>query len=568
MGAEGPLFVSWFNENPDLPPDADAPEDDDDPLVLAPDDDAALAEPPDLDSSHAFPEAPAPVLAEHQATSVDEDEKLKLEIKELSKPVPMKTVYTVRSLITRKKPEVLLGVQETILGLRKEGLRVNQIHTDRARELLNKQVRQWLSKEGITRTATAGIDPAANGSAESAVKWVKGRIRTLLYTSGAPAKMWPAAAQLATVRQMRERLPVGDPRLPPFWSKVWYRVKRYGVGGKEDLLPKWHEGRYACPSRMVTGGHVVQKASGGFTTCKGIKPFVWRIEEFVDKSAYEAEGLPVPATRVRHKRSLAAMSVDQPWGEGPRDEDPQWPGGELLSDFTAFEKGLAEVGSSSKEDLLFLAEEYQQPEPASDEEQLTQVFGNPGVISVEAMPAATHQRFLELVATLEKGFQLANRSRPQLQKIESPRIHVPRQQPEAPRPRHRMVFSWCMWREWQATRQPPRNWEPLPPLPGPGQPLPEDMIRVLPPVLWLLRDQDWAQEPEIEHGDENGQIRHLATVLSGEVTVLPRIGDMLLSYRLVEHVQGRKLLFVIRRVSLPHIPGENLDVPARPGRPH
>ena len=82
---------------------------------------------------------------------------------------------------------------------------------------------------------------------------------------------------------MRERLPVGDPRLPPFWSKVWYRVKRYGAGGKEDLVPRWHEGRYACPSRMVTGGHVVQKVAGGFTTCKGIKPFVWRIEEFVER---------------------------------------------------------------------------------------------------------------------------------------------------------------------------------------------------------------------------------------------------------------------------------------------
>ena len=64
------------------------------------------------------------------------------------------------------------------LGLR-DGLRVNQLHTDRARELLKKQVRPWLSREGVSRTATAGIAPAANGSAEAAVKWIKSRVRTL-----------------------------------------------------------------------------------------------------------------------------------------------------------------------------------------------------------------------------------------------------------------------------------------------------------------------------------------------------------------------------------------------------
>ena len=81
------------------------------------------------------------------------------------------------------------------------------------------------------------------------------------------------------------------------------------MGGKEDLLPKWHEGRYGCPSRMVTGCHVVQKPDGGFTTCKGIKPFVWRVEEFAEKPVYEAEGLPLPGRRVTSKGALAALSV-------------------------------------------------------------------------------------------------------------------------------------------------------------------------------------------------------------------------------------------------------------------
>ena len=230
--------------------------------------------------------------------------------------------------------------------------------------------------------------------------------------------------------------------------------------------------------------------------------------------------------------------------------------------------GSVEVVDFFRDDLRLLAEEDQPFDADSDKEPSVQPPVGPGAMSAEAMSAATHQGFVELVTTLEKGCGVAEDRRPQLQKIESPRMHVPRQQPEVPRTRHRLIFSWRTWQEWQITRQPPRNWQPLPPLPGPAESLPEDMIRVLPPVLWLLRDQDSAQEPEIEYGDENGQIQHLATVLSGEVTLLPRVGDVILSYRLVEHMQGRDLLFVVRRVSLPHVPGETPFAPIRPDNPH
>ena len=45
--------------------------------------------------------------------------------------------------------------------------------------------------------------------------------------SGAPASQWPAAMQWAISMQIREKLPVEGPNIPPFHAKVWFRSKRY-----------------------------------------------------------------------------------------------------------------------------------------------------------------------------------------------------------------------------------------------------------------------------------------------------------------------------------------------------
>ena len=207
------------------------------------------------------------------------------------------------------------------------------------------------------------------------------------------------------------------------------------------------------------------------------------------KDQFEGEGLPVPASSVRHKRSLAALSAEAPEYDGPRDDDLQLPMPEPPDGFAPSagmpasiqcKIGLTEVVDSARDDLLFLAEEDQ---PFDDDGTMEPSVRPPvgsGVMSARAMSTTTHQRFMELVTTLEKGQQMALDRRPQLRKIEAPRIYVPRQQPEIPRARHRLIFSWCTWPEWEATRQPPRNWQPLSRLPGPAEPLPEDMIRVLP----------------------------------------------------------------------------------------
>ncbi|CAE7685688.1 unnamed protein product, partial [Symbiodinium necroappetens] len=190
-------------------------------------------------------------------TSVSEEvlskEALKAKVEELSKPVPQGSVILAKALVSRKGSEVLMALQEIVVQLEQYGLFVSKVHTDRAREFLSyKRVRSWLASKGIARSFTSGIEPAANGSGESAVKWVKRRVRQLLVliSSKAPASQWPAAMQWAVTKQIREKLPVGDPNIPPFHAKVGRRIVRVS----------FEHGVEGAPESMILGGYV----QGGF----------------------------------------------------------------------------------------------------------------------------------------------------------------------------------------------------------------------------------------------------------------------------------------------------------------
>ena len=60
----------------------------------------------------------------------------------------------------------------------------------------------------------------------------------------------------------------------------------------------------------MSGGHVIIKSTGEYTTCKGIKLGVERLEEHV--SVPEVEGVvDVPARRLRDKTRLAALEAEE-----------------------------------------------------------------------------------------------------------------------------------------------------------------------------------------------------------------------------------------------------------------
>jgi transposase InsO family protein len=89
----------------------------------------------------------------------------------------------------------LEGVQEFELRLRREGLIVHWVHSDRGKEFVSDQLQKWCRNRGIYKTTTVSDDPAANGRAENAVGKVKRAIRTLLLASDLPATRWSSAAR-------------------------------------------------------------------------------------------------------------------------------------------------------------------------------------------------------------------------------------------------------------------------------------------------------------------------------------------------------------------------------------
>eukprot|EP00435_Cladocopium_sp_Y103_P040980 s704_g11.t1 len=106
----------------------------------------------------------------------------------------------------RKGPSVISGLSRLHARLRYLGLPLLRLHSDRAAELRTKSIRRWAEQRQILRTYTDGDDYKMNGRAESAIKTLKGQVRTLLKETEQPAAYWPLAARHAAERALRLQL--------------------------------------------------------------------------------------------------------------------------------------------------------------------------------------------------------------------------------------------------------------------------------------------------------------------------------------------------------------------------
>ncbi|CAE7671934.1 TY4B-J [Symbiodinium sp. CCMP2592] len=129
---------------------------------------------------------------------------------------------------------MLPAVQRIVMDIKALGYPVTRLHTDRGGEFRGNAVRKWALAQGMWPTTTSGSDSAANGVAESGVRFLKRRARILLDSAGIGKEHWPTA------------------------------VQRYKTGAVEDFGPHWTVGRYAGPSTDIRGGHVILKATGTF----------------------------------------------------------------------------------------------------------------------------------------------------------------------------------------------------------------------------------------------------------------------------------------------------------------
>ena len=209
------------------------------------------------------------------------------------------TIYLVQPLRTRTAAEVTAAVQQTVLRLKAEGLRISRIHADRARELRVESIKRWALERGIFCTFAEGQAPQSNGRAESAVKWVKSSVRKLLAATDLPKETWAVAAHYATQDRM-ERMLRRSSSMLPFGTKVHVRSKVYGTGGKYDLDSRWKAGRYVGPSLEVNGGHMIRFENGAYMTSTHLRPHLVHPDTVVDLEEYEVL-LPVPTRRLKIK---------------------------------------------------------------------------------------------------------------------------------------------------------------------------------------------------------------------------------------------------------------------------
>ncbi|CAE7720332.1 TY1B-A [Symbiodinium necroappetens] len=249
-------------------------------------------------------------------------------------PIPTTTLYFAVPVNNKKAVTMLPAVQRIVADVKALGYPVTRLHSDRGGEFRGNLVRKWALGQGMWPTTTSGSDSAANGVAESGVRFLKRRARVLLDCAGISKDHWPTAVQYAAAQQRSERL--GEiPMMPvAYGTRVYVKTKRYKTGAVEDFGHHWTRGRYAGPSTDIRGGHVIIKDSGTFiqTTHVRVTKDPPPLEEVMPPVIVEpdeveiddAEGashepplpppaLPPPVKRVRTKGPVAAkLESDYP----------------------------------------------------------------------------------------------------------------------------------------------------------------------------------------------------------------------------------------------------------------
>ena len=167
-----------------------------------------------------------------------------------------------------------------------------------------------------------GQSPQGNGTAERAVRFLKGRARMLLRSAGLGTEHWATAMVAAAHRQREERLRPEDPQVPcPYGTRVAIKKKRYGDGGRHDLLPHWTKGTYMGPVWDVKGGSaVLEDETNRFTVSTHLRSRLHDPGALKDEKEINVEPLR-PMRRLKEKATIGADGLAIRSLEG--EPDPQ-----------------------------------------------------------------------------------------------------------------------------------------------------------------------------------------------------------------------------------------------------
>jgi len=143
-----------------------------------------------------------------------------VEVDNLSQSIPLRS---------RSTKDVIHATALLYTRLKSLQIPVNRVHTDRAKEFLSKEFRQWTLAREIRQSTTAGDESQTNGRVENELGQVRGMARSLLKSAKLPTSYWPLAIRAASESRFRSQLrgmgiPVAEPL--PFGLQAYAHQKR------------------------------------------------------------------------------------------------------------------------------------------------------------------------------------------------------------------------------------------------------------------------------------------------------------------------------------------------------
>ena len=230
-------------------------------------------------------------------------------------PPDMTYLTFATALPNNRSGTVRQAVQDVVLYLQMHGMPVYRFHSDKG-EFYNNAFRSWLREMGIYGTWSEPSVPQSNGHAESTVRWVKDRTRTLLQAASLPVKLWPVAAAMAAAEQRAKVLNWKTKLVAPFGAKVHLRKKAFDKYGplrrEQGLESKWLVGRYVGLSTIVHNGHVVYVPRDGEEREKFLHTLHVR-PDLVDPGAptteFRVEDAPKPRRKIVTKTNPQGVEM-------------------------------------------------------------------------------------------------------------------------------------------------------------------------------------------------------------------------------------------------------------------
>ena len=143
--------------------------------------------------------------------------------------------------------------------LKKQGLPLFRVHTDRGREFINNELRSYLLARDVYHTSTPADLPSANGLVERYIGILKSQARTALCQSELGEKHWPSAMRHVSARKFASsmaQLGTTPKRFLPFGSKIVVQARSWKQKTWLPRGPRGLDARLLRPSPEVSKGWV------------------------------------------------------------------------------------------------------------------------------------------------------------------------------------------------------------------------------------------------------------------------------------------------------------------------